>query len=106
MLDSIDLLPTGNDLVQIIRKSEQVKDLDDTIVKNLDAIVLSGMDILFQVFSSFKDSPYGDASRQAVSFSFSFSPGYPFGTQNILYTPPPLHLVNVLDANLLFWCSM
>jgi len=65
MLDSIDLLPTGNDLVQIIRKSEQVKDLDDTIVKNLDVIVLSGMNILFQVFSSFKDSPYGDASRQA-----------------------------------------
>lgn len=65
MLDSIDLLPPGNDLVQIIRKSEQVKDLDDTIVKNLDVIVLTGMNILFQVFSSFKDSPYGDASRQA-----------------------------------------
>ncbi|PLW28857.1 hypothetical protein PCASD_20063 [Puccinia coronata f. sp. avenae] len=31
MLDSLDLLPTGNDLVQLIRKSEQVKDLDDTI---------------------------------------------------------------------------
>ncbi|KAA1064636.1 hypothetical protein PGT21_010162 [Puccinia graminis f. sp. tritici] len=65
ILDSIDLLPTGSDLVQIIRKSEQVKDLDDTIVKNLDVIVLSGMNILYQVFSTFKDSPYGDASRQA-----------------------------------------
>lgn len=65
MLDLIDLLPIGNDLVQIIRKSEQVKDLDDTIVKNLDVIVLSGMNILFQVFTSLKDSPYGDAGRQA-----------------------------------------
>jgi nuclear pore complex protein Nup93 len=76
MLDSIDLLPTGSDLVQIIRKSEQVKDLDDTIVKNLDVIVLSGMNILYQVFSTFKDSPYGDASRQAVSVLFCFPNNY------------------------------
>ncbi|MBW0496005.1 hypothetical protein O181_035720 [Austropuccinia psidii MF-1] len=65
MLDAIDLLPTGNDLVQIIRKSEQVKDLDDAIVKNLDVVVLCGMNILYQVFSTLKDSPYGDSSRQA-----------------------------------------
>ncbi|KAG0141236.1 hypothetical protein CROQUDRAFT_664119 [Cronartium quercuum f. sp. fusiforme G11] len=65
MLDAIDLLPTGNDLVQIIRKSEHVKDLDDSIVKNLDVIVLCAMNILFQVFNSLKDSPYGDAGRQA-----------------------------------------
>ncbi|KAH9822442.1 Nup93/Nic96-domain-containing protein [Melampsora americana] len=65
ILDSIELLPTGNDLVQIIRKSEQIKDLDESIMKNLDLIVLCGMNILFKVFNDLKDSPYGDSGRQA-----------------------------------------
>ncbi|EGG02530.1 uncharacterized protein MELLADRAFT_22892, partial [Melampsora larici-populina 98AG31] len=65
ILDSIELLPTGNDLVQIIRKSEQIKDLDESIIKNLDLIVLCGMNILFKVFNELKESPYGDSGRQA-----------------------------------------
>lgn len=73
-MDAIDLLPVGSDLVQIIRKSEHVKDLDDAIVKNLDVIVLCAMNILFQVFNGLKDSPYGDAGRQAVG---SISTGFP-----------------------------
>ncbi|CAH7689668.1 Nup93/Nic96-domain-containing protein [Phakopsora pachyrhizi] len=64
LLDSVDILPTGNDLVQIIRKSELIKDLDEGIIKNLDIIILNGMNILFKVFNELKESPYGDLSRQ------------------------------------------
>ncbi|GAA5938812.1 linker nucleoporin NIC96 [Sporobolomyces koalae] len=64
-IESTSLLPLSSDLVTIIRASEDLKDLDDTIVRNLDIILLTTMTILYKLHQQLKDSPFGgDQSRQ------------------------------------------
>lgn len=64
-IESTSLIPLSSDLVAIIRASEDLKDVDDTIVRNLDIILLTTMTILYKLHQQLKDSPFGgDQSRQ------------------------------------------
>ncbi|GAA5876807.1 hypothetical protein JCM16303_006291 [Sporobolomyces ruberrimus] len=64
-IESTSLLPLSSDLVTIIRASEDLKDVDDTIVRNLDIILLTTMTILYKLHQQLKESPFGgDQSRQ------------------------------------------
>lgn len=53
--------------MSIIRSAEDFKDLDESIVRNFDVILLTTMNIIYKVHGSLKESPFGDASRQQVS---------------------------------------
>ena len=48
----------------IIKAAEDFKSLDDAIVRNFDAILLTAMNLLFSIHTQLKESPYGDSSRQ------------------------------------------
>ncbi|GAA6062838.1 hypothetical protein JCM10212_001844 [Sporobolomyces blumeae] len=63
-IESTSLLPLSSDLVAIIRASEDLKDVDDSIVRNLDVVLLTTMTILYKLHQQLKESPYGDQSRQ------------------------------------------
>ncbi|GAA5959783.1 hypothetical protein JCM3765_000101 [Sporobolomyces pararoseus] len=64
-IESTSLIPLSSDLVTIIRASEDLKQVDDTIVRNLDIILLTTMTILYKLHQTLKDSPFGaDQSRQ------------------------------------------
>ncbi|GAA5897343.1 linker nucleoporin NIC96 [Sporobolomyces salmoneus] len=64
-IESTSLIPLSSDLVTIIRASEELKEVDDTIVRNLDIILLTTMTILYKLHQQLKDSPFGgDQSRQ------------------------------------------
>ncbi|GAA5859368.1 hypothetical protein JCM1840_004583 [Sporobolomyces johnsonii] len=64
-IESTSLIPLSSDLVAIIRASEDLKDVDDAIVRNLDVVLLTTMTILYKLHQQLKESPFGDQSRQA-----------------------------------------
>lgn len=74
-MEGVSFLPQGSDLVEIIRKADETRNLDDSILRNLDLIVLEAMAILHRVFLDFKESPYGDAARQAVRLALACAVG-------------------------------
>ncbi|GAA6011273.1 hypothetical protein JCM11491_006780 [Sporobolomyces phaffii] len=67
-IESTSLLPlssNSSDLVSIIRLSEEVKQVDDTVVRNLDIVLLTTMTICYKLFQQLKESPFGhDQGRQ------------------------------------------
>ena len=66
-IEDINVIPLHGELVAIIRAAEDFKDLDESIVRNFDVILLTTMNIIYKVHGSLKESPFGDASRQQVS---------------------------------------
>lgn len=51
-----------------MRSAEEFKDLDEAIARNFDSILLAAMNVLYMLYMQLKQSPYGDNSRQQVSF--------------------------------------
>lgn len=70
-IEDVNIIPLNSELVQIIRAAEDFKDLDEAIVRNFDVILLTTMNIIYKIHGGLKESPFGDASRQQVSCSFS-----------------------------------
>lgn len=64
IIENLNIIPLDGDLASIIRRAEDVKELDDTVLRNFDTILLTTMNILYKIHSQLKESPYGDASRQ------------------------------------------
>jgi nuclear pore complex protein Nup93 len=64
ILEDLNIVPLDGDLVTIIRRAEESKDLDEAILRNFDTLLLTVMNILYKIHSNLKESPYGDASRQ------------------------------------------
>lgn len=63
-IEGLNIIPLDGDLASIIRRAEDVKQLDDAILRNLDTILLTTMHILYKIHTQLKESPYGDPSRQ------------------------------------------
>lgn len=64
IIEQLSIVPLDGDLVSIIRRSEEFKDLDESILRNFDTILITTMNILYKLHTQLKESPYGDASRQ------------------------------------------
>lgn len=64
ILEQLNIVPLDGDLVTIIRRAEESKDLDEAILRNFDTLLLTTMNILYKIHTALKESPYGDASRQ------------------------------------------
>jgi hypothetical protein len=56
--------------VAIIRAAEEFKNLDEAIVRNCDVVLLTTLNIIYRLYGSLKESPFGDAGRQQVSVAF------------------------------------
>ena len=51
--------------MHLIRAAEDLASVDDAIVRNLDAVLVATMTVLYRLHQQLKESPYGaDASRQ------------------------------------------
>jgi hypothetical protein len=66
-IESINLIPLHSDLVLIIRSAEEFKDLDEAIVRNFDAILLTTMQGIYRLHQELKESVYGDQGRAQVT---------------------------------------
>ena len=64
IIENLNIIPLDGDLANIIRRAEDVKELDDAILRNFDIILLTTLNVLYKIHSFLKESPYGDASRQ------------------------------------------
>lgn len=64
IIESLNIIPLDGDLVSIIRRAEEFKELDESILRNFDTVLLTTMNVLYKIHSGLKESPYGDASRQ------------------------------------------
>jgi nuclear pore complex protein Nup93 len=71
-LESVQILPLAQDtdIVPVIKTAEDFKELDETITRNFDAVMLTAMNIIYALHQQLKESPYGDSSRQNVCFGF------------------------------------
>ncbi|TIC03273.1 NIC-domain-containing protein [Wallemia mellicola] len=63
-IEDVKLIPLNGDVISITRKSEEFKDLDESISRNLSDVLLITMNILFKIHANLKESPFGDSSRQ------------------------------------------
>ncbi|GAA5917547.1 hypothetical protein JCM8208_005072 [Rhodotorula glutinis] len=64
-IESTNLIPLHSDLVHLIRAAEDLASVDDAIVRNLDAVLVATMTVLYRLHQQLKESPYGaDPSRQ------------------------------------------
>ncbi|BGP18714.1 hypothetical protein JCM10213_009192 [Rhodosporidiobolus nylandii] len=68
LIASTSLLPltpaSSGDLVALIRSAESLPTLDDALVRNLDAVLVVTMTVLYRLHQALKESPYGaDQSR-------------------------------------------
>lgn len=54
------------DITAVMRKVEDVKEVDEAITHNLGDILRLTMETLYRLHSQLKESPWGDAGRQAV----------------------------------------
>lgn len=64
VIEQLNIIPLDGDLVTIIRRAEEFKELDESILRNFDTVLLMTMNILYKIHAALKESPYGDASRQ------------------------------------------
>lgn len=64
IIENLSIIPLDGDLASIIRRAEEVKELDEAILRNFDTVILTTMNILYKIHAQLKESPYGDASRQ------------------------------------------
>jgi nuclear pore complex protein Nup93 len=64
VIEQLNIIPLDGDLVTIIRRAEEFKELDESILRNFDTVLLTTMNILYKIHAALKESPYGDASRQ------------------------------------------
>ncbi|KAH8923844.1 hypothetical protein BT69DRAFT_129386 [Atractiella rhizophila] len=60
----LGVVPLDGDLVSIIRKADEFKELDPAIARNFDNVLLATMTILSRLHEQLKDSPYGEEARQ------------------------------------------
>jgi len=65
LVEQTRIIPFDADMVAMVRQIEDFKSLDDSILRNIDAILLTTMNLLYKIHTSIKESPYGDPSRQA-----------------------------------------
>ena len=63
-VEELHLIPLRSDLTLIVRGAEDIKQLDEAVLRNLDTVLLNTMNILYKMHTALKESPYGDASRQ------------------------------------------
>lgn len=63
-IEQVNIVPVDGDLVTILRRAEESKELDEAILRNYDTILPTTMNILYKLHTALKESPYGDASRQ------------------------------------------
>jgi len=64
-IESTNLIPLHSDLVHLIRAAEDLASVDDAIVRNLDALLVATMTVLYRLHQQLRESPYGaDPSRQ------------------------------------------
>ncbi|GAA5992093.1 hypothetical protein JCM11641_002537 [Rhodosporidiobolus odoratus] len=63
LIASTSLLPltpaSSGDLVSLIRSAESLPSLDDSLVRNLDAVLVVTMTVLYKLHQGLKESPYG-----------------------------------------------
>ncbi|KAM0753758.1 NIC-domain-containing protein [Meredithblackwellia eburnea MCA 4105] len=68
-IEAVNIIPLQSNpeqvnLVNIIRSAEEFKELDESIVRNFDVILLTTMNIIYKLYGALKESPFGDVSRQ------------------------------------------
>ncbi|KAJ1921877.1 nuclear pore complex subunit [Mycoemilia scoparia] len=65
IIQSTGLIPLDDDINETTRKSEQIRNLDPTIIRNFPDILLLTMDVLSRLYSGLKESSYPDSTKQA-----------------------------------------
>lgn len=63
-IEELSIIPLKSDLALIVRAADDLKEYDESILRNIDTILLNTMNILYKMHSTLKESPYGDSSRQ------------------------------------------
>jgi nuclear pore complex protein Nup93 len=67
-IEGVNFIPLDGDLVVIIKRADEFKDADESITRNFDNVLVTTMNILHKLHTELKESPYGDANRQQVSW--------------------------------------